>query len=324
MLINIFSYLLSIYTGNNQPAKCDEFAKVQFIKAIVFVRLTASKPWINIAAMKNYKHKAVEAAQFLKGHIEKLPKIGLLIGTGLGESAAALDMSISFEYKDIPHFPATTVKSHFGKLLVGSIRDKSIIAMQGRFHVYEGYSPLEVTLPVRVMQELGVKILILSNAAGGLNPKLQTGDLMIITDHINMTGSNPLVGPNEESWGARFPDMAGAYDKKLIALAKNAGKDSGIRLQQGVYAGLKGPSLETPAEIRFLRTIGADAVGFSTVQEVIAAVHAGIQVLGLSIITNVHDPDAPASAVVEDIIAVANDAAPGLSTIIRQVVEKMG
>lgn len=322
-LINIFRYLLSIYTGNNKPAKCDEFAKVQCIKAIVFACLTASKPWINIAAMKNYKHKAVETAQFLKGHIEKLPKIGLLTGTGLGESAAALDISISFEYKDIPHFPATTVQSHFGKLLVGSIRDKPIIAMQGRFHLYEGYSPLEVTFPVRVMQELGVKILILSNAAGGLNPKLQTGDLMIIADHINLTGSDPLAGPNEESWGVRFPDMTDAYDKKLIALAENAGRDAGIRLHKGVYAGLKGPSLETPAEICFLRTIGADAVGFSTVQEVIAAVHAGIQVLGLSIITNVHDPDAPTPAVVEDIIAVANDAAPGLATIIRKVVEKI-
>jgi purine-nucleoside phosphorylase len=271
--------------------------------------------------MKNYKHKAVEAAQFLKNHIEKLPKIGLLTGTGLGESAAVLDISLSFEYKDIPHFPATTVESHFGKLLCGSVQDKPLIVMQGRFHLYEGYSPLEVTFPVRVMQELGVKTLILSNAAGGLNPNLQTGDLMIIADHINLTNSNPLGGPNEESWGARFPDMTEAYDKKLIDLAKNAGKDSNIRLQQGVYAGLKGPSLETPAEIRFLQTIGADAVGFSTVQEVIAAVHAGMQVLGLSIITNVHDPNAPAPAVVEEIIAVANAAAPKVATIIRKIVE---
>jgi purine-nucleoside phosphorylase len=292
-------------------------------QAIEFVFLTASKPWINIAAMKNYKHKALEAAQFLKDHIEKLPKIGLLTGTGLGESAAALDISISFEYKDIPHFPATTVESHFGRLLFGSIQDKPIIAMQGRFHLYEGYSPLEVTLPVRIMQELGVKILILSNAAGGLTPGLQTGDLMIITDHINLTGSNPLVGPNEESWGARFPDMTEAYDKQLIALAENAAKDAGIRLHKGVYAGLQGPSLETPAEVRFLQTIGADAVGFSTVQEVIAAVHAGIQVLGLSIITNVHDPDAPTPAVVKDIIAVAKDTAPGLAAIIRQVAIKV-
>jgi purine-nucleoside phosphorylase len=215
------------------------------------------------------------------------------------------------------------VQSHFGKLLFGSVQGKPVVAMQGRFHLYEGYSPLEVTLPVRVMQELGVKTLVLSNAAGGLNPKLQTGDLMIIADHINLTGSNPLVGPNEQSWGARFLDMAEAYDKKLIALAENAGKDAGIRLHKGVYAGLQGPSLETPAEIRFLQTIGADAVGFSTVQEVIAAVHAGIQVLGLSIVTNVHDPDAPAPAVVEEIIAVAKNAAPKLATIIRQVAIKI-
>ena len=284
--------------------------------------MTASKPWINIAVMKNYKRKAVEAAQFLKDHIEKLPKIGLLTGTGLGESATVLDISLSFEYKDIPHFPATTVESHLGKLLFGSIQDRPSIAMQGRFHLYEGYSPLEVTLPVRVMQELGVKTLILSNAGGGLNPGFQTGDLMIIADHINLTGSNPLVGPNEESWGVRFPDMTETYDRKLIALAENAGKDAGIRLHKGVYAGLKGPSLETPAEIRFLQTIGADVVGLSTVQEVIAAVHAGMQVLGLSTITNVNDPAAPAPAIVEEIIAVAKNAAPKLATIIRKVVEK--
>lgn len=273
--------------------------------------------------MKNYKHKAVEAAEFLKAHIKRLPEIGLLTGTGLGQSAEFLDASAAFDYADIPHLPATTVKSHIGRLLVGSLQTKSVIALQGRFHLYEGFAPLEVTFPVRVMQELGVKILILSNAAGGLNPGFAAGDLMIITDHINLTGSNPLSGPNEDIWGIRFPDMSAAYAKKLVALAEQAGKDSGIDLHKGVYAGLQGPSLETPAEIRFLKAIGADAVGFSTVQEVIAAVHAGMQVLGLSIITNVHNPDDPAPVTVEDVIAVASNAAARLEMIIRKVVESI-
>jgi len=270
--------------------------------------------------MKNYKHKVTETTEFIKSRIENLPEVGMLTGTGLGESAESLNLSTSFEYKDIPHFPTSTVESHTGKLLFGSIQGKEIIAMQGRFHLYEGYSPLEVTFPIRVMQELGVGILILSNAAGGLNPGFHAGDIMIIIDHINLTGANPLIGPNEDLWGLRFPDMMGAYDRKLAALAENAGKDAGILLQKGVYSGLKGPSLETPAEIRFLRTIGADAVGFSTVQEVIVAVHAGMKVLGLSTITNIHHPDDPSPATVEEIIAVANDAAPKLETIIRNVV----
>ena len=273
--------------------------------------------------MKNDKRKAVETAQFLKSYIKKSPKIGLITGTGLGTSTKFLDLSISFEYKDIPHFPIPTVESHYGRLLFGDIYGEQIMAMQGRFHLYEGYSPLEVTFPIRVMQELGVKVLILSNAAGGLNPEFAAGDIMIITDHINLTGSNPLIGPNEERWGIRFPDMIEAYDKELMELAEAAGRDEGIPLQKGVYVGLKGPSLETRAEVRFLRTIGADAVGFSTIQEVIAAVHAGIKVLGLSTITNIHDPDNPTPATVEAVIAVAKEAAPRLEAIIKNVVRKI-
>ena len=271
--------------------------------------------------MKNYKLKAVETSEFLKTYIKKLPAIGFMTGTGLGESAESLDLSASFEYKDIPHFPISTVESHLGRLLFGSMQGKQVIAMQGRFHLYEGYSPLEVTFPIRVMQELGVKVLILSNAAGGLNPEFNAGDIMIITDHINLTGSNPLIGPNEDSWGIRFPDMINAYDQNLATLAEKAGKDADVRLKKGTYAGLRGPSLETPAEVRFLRNIGADAVGFSTILEVIAAVHAGIKVLGLSTITNVHDPDTPVPATVEEIIVVAKESAPRLETIVRNVVE---
>ena len=273
--------------------------------------------------MKNYKNKAVETAQFLKSYIKKSPKIALMAGTGLGASTKFLDISISFEYEDIPNFPTSTVESHYGQLLFGDMCGDPIMAMQGRFHLYEGYSPLEVTFPIRVMQELGVKVLILSNAAGGLNPKFTAGDIMIIVDHINLTGSNPLIGPNEESWGIRFPDMIQAYDKELVELAEIAGKDEGIPLQKGVYVGLKGPSLETRAEVRFLRTIGADAVGFSTIQEVIAAVHAEIKVLGLSTITNINDPDNPVPATIEDVIAVADEAAPRLETIIKNVILKL-
>lgn len=273
--------------------------------------------------MKNYKQKVAETTRFLKAHIEKLPEICILTGTGLGESVESLNISTLLEYKDIPNFPVATVQSHFGRLLAGSMQGRRIIAMQGRFHLYEGYTSLEVTFSVRVMQELGVKILILSNAAGGLNLGFKTGDIMIIADHINLTGSNPLVGLNEETWGERFPDMSSAYDKKLAGLAESSAIKTGIYLQKGVYAGLKGPSLETPAEVRFLKTIGADAVGFSTVQEVIAAVHAGMKVLGLSTITNVHNPDAPAPASVEEIIAVAKGAAPKLETIIKEVVRNL-
>ena len=273
--------------------------------------------------MKSYKHKTVETARYLKTRIEKLPEIGFLAGTGLGESMQLLDVTASFDYKDIPNFPISTVQSHHGKLLVGSMHGRQVIVMQGRFHLYEGYSPFDVTFPIRVMQELGVKTLILSNASGGLNPGFKVGDIMIIADHINLAGSNPLVGPNEDSWGIRFPDMTEAYNERLIILAENAGKDSNIQLQKGVYAGLKGPSLETPAEVRFLKTIGAEAVGFSTVQEVIAAIHAEMKVLGLATITNINNPDKPVSATIEEIVATAKEVAPRLETIIRKVVKNI-
>jgi purine-nucleoside phosphorylase len=247
----------------------------------------------------------------------------LLTGTGLGQTTNSLQISQSFAYGDLPHFPVSTVESHHGRLLVGEMAEKSVIALQGRFHLYEGYSPLEVTFPIRVMQELGVKVLILSNAAGGLNPNYSTGDIMVIRDHINFSMSNPLIGPNEESWGIRFPDMTRAYDADLAKLAIFTADNTDIHLQTGVYVGLKGPSLETPAEIRFLRTIGADAVGFSTVLEVIAAVHAGMKVLGLSTITNVHNPDDPTPSTVEEIIAVAQAATPRLELIIQKVIENI-
>ena len=273
--------------------------------------------------MKNYKHKAIEAASFLKTRIKKPSEMGILTGTGHGKITESLDIDASFEYKDIPHFPISTVESHLGRLLTGSMHGRQIIAMQGRLHLYEGYTPAEVTFPIRVMQELGVKNLILSNASGGINPLFKAGDIMIIKDHINLTGSNPLIGPNEETWGIRFPDMTQAYDTKLASIAEKAGKDAGIPLQKGVYAGLTGPCLETPAEVRFLRAIGAEAVGFSTVHEVITAVHAGIKVLGLSTITNVHDPDKPVESTIEEIIAVAKESSLKLVSIISNIIENL-
>jgi purine-nucleoside phosphorylase len=273
--------------------------------------------------MQENKKKAVETAEFLKDRINQPPKIGMLTGTGLGESAESMNVSALFDYKDIPNFPVSTVQSHHGRLLFGTMESRQVMVMQGRFHLYEGYSPLEVTFPVRVMQELGVDTLILSNAAGGFNPAFAPGDIMIITDHINLTGRNPLTGPNEETWGIRFPDMCAVYDKNLAAIAEKAGKEAGISIQKGVYAGLKGPSLETPAEIRFLKIIGADAVGFSTVQEVIAGVHAGMRILGLSTITNINDPDEPVPGDIDEIIGVANQAAPRLEAVIRAVIREL-
>jgi purine-nucleoside phosphorylase len=273
--------------------------------------------------MLGYPEKVAEAAAYIEKMIPEKPCAGLLTGTGLGESGQSLVVAVSLPYEDIPHFPVSTVQSHMGNFLAGRMADRPVIVMQGRFHLYEGYSPLTVTFPVRVMQTLGVETLFITNAAGGLNPAFRPGDIMIIKDHINLTGANPLVGPNHDAWGERFPDMTEAYDKQLISLAEDAGKDTAILLQKGVYAGLPGPSLETPAEVRFLKTIGSQAVGFSTVQEVIAAVHAGIKVLGLSIITNTNDPDHPEPANVEEIINMAKTVAPRVDRIIHSVVGKL-
>jgi purine-nucleoside phosphorylase len=265
-----------------------------------------------------------ETASFLKDRLEVIPDIGIMTGTGLGSAADGLHARLALEYDQIPHFPAATVQSHRGRLLCGTLAGSPVMAMQGRFHLYEGYSPLQVTFPVRVMQTLGIHTLIVSNAAGGVNPAFSPGDIMVIADHINLTGANPLVGPNIDPWGPRFPDMARAYDPALAGAARAAGRRIGARLQRGVYAGLTGPSLETPAEIRFLQTIGSDAVGFSTIQEVIAAVHASMRVLGLSIITNVHQPRDPVPARVDDIIAVAETTAPVLARLIHEVVGTIG
>lgn len=273
--------------------------------------------------MQNLMQRLAETTAFIKSKIRVAPYIGYLTGTGLGESAESMTIDTTVAYQNIPHFPLSTVQTHKGRLLAGELSGCPIVAMQGRFHLYEGYSPLEVTYPIRLMQQLGVKILFLSNAAGGLNPKFNPGDIMIINDHINLSAANPLMGPNDDSWGIRFPDMSRAYNAELIATAKSAARAAGLKLRKGIYVGLTGPALETPAEVKFLQTIGAEAVGFSTVQEVIAAVHGGLRVLGLSTITNVHNPADPVPASVEEIIEVAQKTAPLLETILEGVAKKI-
>jgi len=273
--------------------------------------------------MADYRQMVDEAADFLEKRIGLTPRVGILTGTGLGEGTDTLDVCKAFDYREIPHFPISTVESHRGRLLCGTMGGMPVMVMQGRLHLYEGYTPLQVTFPIRVMRRLGVATLIVSNAAGGLNPAFRPGDVMIITDHINLTGANALIGPNEADWGIRFPDMNHVYDPGLLALARAAAEECGVPLRQGVYAGLTGPSLETPAEVRYLKTVGADAVGFSTVQEAIVAVHAGMRILGLSIITNVNDPDRPVPATVAEIIAVANAVAPKLNHLINAILQGM-
>ncbi|MBS3809644.1 MAG: purine-nucleoside phosphorylase [Desulfobacterales bacterium] len=275
------------------------------------------------AETDNYWSNVQEAAGYLRSRISGSPQIGLMSGTGLGQSIGGIDVESDIGYEEIVNFPVSTVQSHAGRLISGRLHGRNLLVMQGRFHLYEGYSSRMVTFPVRVMQALGVHTLIVTNASGGLSPEFEAGDIMAITDHINLTGENPLVGPNNEDWGIRFPDMSEVYSPELIRLAAEAAEKNGISMKNGVYVGLKGPSLETPAETRFIRQIGADAVGLSTVQEVIAAVHANMRILGLSIITNVNDPDRPEPATVEDIIGVAENSAPKLGEIITGVVKEI-
>jgi purine-nucleoside phosphorylase len=273
--------------------------------------------------MDSFKNKVLEATEFVRAKIRACPRIGLAFGTGLGDRAEGLDDVISIDYQEIPHFVVSTVPSHHGRLLFGTMSGKPVMIMQGRFHCYEGYSVAQVTLPIRVMQMLGVKIFIVSNAAGGMNPLFKVGDIMVITDHINLTGRNPLIGPNTDEWGPRFPDMSQVYNRRLIALAEEVALKNHEPVQKGVYVGLIGPCLETGAEIRFLRMIGADAVGLSTIPEVIAAVHGGMSILGLSVITNLNLPNDDKPTGVEEIIAAAQRAAPGLQTIIKNVIERL-
>ncbi|MCD9021272.1 purine-nucleoside phosphorylase [Cohnella silvisoli] len=227
-----------------------------------------------------------EAAAFIRSTTDVRPEIGLILGSGLGVLGDELEDAVTIPYEDIPHFPVSTVEGHAGELLIGKLQGRSVVLMRGRFHMYEGYEPERTALPVRVMKALGVTTLLVTNAAGGVNLDYKPGNLMLISDHINLTGRNPLIGPNDNALGVRFPDMSEAYSRRLRTIAKETAADLGFSIQEGVYVGLLGPNYETPAEIRMLRTLGVDAVGMSTVSEVIVARHSGIEVLGISCISN--------------------------------------
>ena len=267
-----------------------------------------------------------EAIDFIRSKTKLRPEIGIILGTGLGGLAKEIRKETVIDYEEIPHFPVSTVESHHGKLIFGRLGGKKVVAMQGRFHFYEGYTMQQITFPVRVMGAkggLGVKSLLISNAAGGLNPFYRRGDLMIVADHINLLGDNPLIGPNDDELGPRFPDMSQAYSRNLIALAEAVALDEKIRVQKGVYVAMTGPNLETAAEYRFLRIIGADAVGMSTIPETIVANHMGMKVFGVSIITDECFPDALKPTNVEEIIAIANRAEPKLTRLMKEVVRRM-
>jgi purine-nucleoside phosphorylase len=250
------------------------------------------------------------------------PHVGIILGTGLGQLSEEITVETAVPYGDIPGFPVPTVESHAGRLLFGTLGGKPVVAMQGRFHRYEGYSLQQVTLPVRVLHALGAKVLIVSNACGGMHPLWPPGDLILLTDHINLLGDNPLVGPNDAREGPRFPDMSAAYDAELRELARTAARELGIGLREGVYAAVPGPNLETPAEYRLLRALGADVVGMSTVPEVIVAVHVGMRVLGVSIITDRCLADALEPVSLKQILAVAAKAEPDLTQLISRVVAR--
>lgn len=253
-------------------------------------------------------------------------EIGIILGTGLGGLVKEISIEHEIDYADLPHFPLSTVESHHGKLIFGKINGKNVVAMQGRFHYYEGYSMQQITYPVRVMSAkvgLGVKTLLVSNACGGMNPVYRRGDVMLMLDHINLLGDNPLIGKNEDELGPRFPDMSEPYNLELIRLAEEVALENKIKVQKGVYVAVPGPNLETRAEYRFLRAIGADVVGMSTVPENIVANHMGMKVLGISVVTDECFPDSLKPAKVEEIIATAMEAEPKMTLIMKEVIKKL-
>ena len=250
------------------------------------------------------------------------PEVGIVLGSGLGGLADSIDIQYSISYKDIPNFPISTVKGHEGRLLFGTLSGRRVIAMQGRFHYYEGYSTKEVTFSIRVMKYLGIKLLILSNASGGINPAFKVSDIMFITDHINLL-PNPLIGPNDDRIGTRFPDMSEPYNKKVLAFADGIAKELGIEVQHGVYVGDTGPSYETPSEYHYYRVIGGDCVGMSTVPEVIVARHCGLPVFALSIITDLGGKDLAVTVTHEEVINAANVAEPKICAILKEMLKRL-
>lgn len=269
------------------------------------------------------RRKLTEAKQYIKERLTSNINIGLVLGSGLGELAEQIQNPLVLPYKDIPHFPVSTVPGHEGQLVIGTVQDKEVVAMQGRFHYYEGYSMDEVVLPIRVMSLLGIDSLIVTNAAGGINDRFSNGDLMIIEDHLNFFGTNPLIGPNDETLGPRFPDMTEAYDRKFIQLTKDAATKLNIPIQQGVYAGVTGPVYETPSEVKMLQVLGADAVGMSTVPEVIAARHMGLRVLGITCISNLASGINTTELSHEEVIKTTNHVKASFIRLVKQVIATM-
>ena len=273
--------------------------------------------------MSHSVERITAAAQAIQALFPRRPTEAIVLGTGLGQLADEISVDVTIDYADIPGFPLSTVESHAGRLLCGTLGGRIVVAMQGRFHRYEGYSLHEVTFPVRVLRALGADTLIVSNACGGMHPLWGRGDLMLIADHINLLGDNPLIGPNDPSLGPRFPDMSVAYDAPLRALAREVAAAQSLTLREGIYVAVVGPNLETRAEYRMLRALGADVVGMSTVPEVIVARHGGMRVLGLSIITDMCLPDSLQEATLDEIVATANAAQPKLTALVRGVLERL-
>lgn len=263
------------------------------------------------------------AASSIRAKWPHTPTAGVILGTGLGKLTEDVQTDVIIPYEDIPHFPRSTAPSHKGQLVCGTLGGKKVLVMEGRFHFYEGYTLQQVTFPVRVMKALGAGTLVVSNACGGMNPQWNKGDLMLIEDHINLLGDNPLIGPNDDRLGDRFPDMCDCYDRGLLKQGRRIAMEEQIVCHQGVFVAVSGPNLETRAEYRFLRAIGADVVGMSTVPEVIVAVHAKMKVLGVSVITDQCLPDALEPANIPDIIATANEAEKKLRVLVRRVVEQL-
>jgi len=273
--------------------------------------------------MSDLRQKIQEAVKHIRTITQEEYPIGVILGTGLGALAKEIEVDFSLDYGDIPYFPISTVESHQGRLIFGTLAGKKVVAMQGRFHFYEGYSMHQITFPVRVMKFLGVEKLFISNACGGLNPQYRKGDIMIIDDHINLLGTNPLIGPNDAELGPRFPDMSQPYSKKLIELAEDVAMENKIKVHRGVYLALSGPNLETRAEYRMLRILQADVVGMSTVPEVIAAVHQGTEVFGISIITDECFPESLVPVSIEEVVEAANKAEPSMTTILKTVIGRV-
>jgi purine-nucleoside phosphorylase len=273
--------------------------------------------------MLELKNQITEALDFIRTKTKMLPEVGIILGTGLGALAKEIDSEIIIDYKDIPHFPLSTVESHEGKLIFGKLGGKNVVAMQGRFHYYEGYTMKQITFPVRVMKALGIKVLCVSNIAGGMNPNYRRGDIMIINDHINMLGDNPLIGRNDDDLGPRFPDMSEPYNKELIRLAEQIAMEERIKVHAGVYLAVPGPNLETRAEYRMFRNFGADVVGMSTVPEVIVAIHSGLKVFGMTVISDECFPDFLQPVSVDEIIKAAMEAEPKLTLIMKKLIERI-